>query len=56
MNRLLNFPPISFKLLHKSFRKYAKTQLMENMSDLSPFISLYRKSFNTYRVLIRLIE
>ena len=46
-----------FKLLLKSFRKHTKTQLVEKMNNLfSPFISAYRKSYNTRHVLTKLIE
>ena len=55
---VLNFRPISIlNCFSKVYENILKSQLVEKMNNLfSPFISVYRESYNMQNVLIRLIE
>ena len=57
-NSVLNFRPISIlNCFSRVYENILKTQLVEKMNNLfSPFISVYRESYNTLMCFIRLIE
>ena len=57
-NSVLYFRPTSvLNCFSKVYEKILKAQPVKKMNKLfSPFISAYRKSYNTQHVLIRLIE
>ena len=57
-NSVLHFRPISvLNCFSKVYEKILKAQPVKKMNkQFSPFISAYRKSYNTQHVLIRIIE
>ena len=53
-----NFRPVSIlNCLSKVYENVIKNELLKSMSvHLSPFISAYRKNYNTQHTLLRLLE